>query len=107
MEGISVWLLSAFRKRMDVLGQRFRRNIKQFEERKQVSETFDRLSQTFSAEQFKLFLEWEEQTNEKITKEKEQFYLHGISDGFQLYMSMDEFTHFTNDDQYQEQGKKQ
>jgi hypothetical protein len=106
MEGISVWLLSAFRKRMDVLGQRIRRNNKHFEERKRVSEAFDRLSQTFSAEQFKLFLQWEEQTNEKIAKEKEELYLHGISDGFQLYMSMDEFTHFTAADLYQEQGKK-
>jgi hypothetical protein len=93
MEAISVWVLSAFRKRLEALELRLNRNPKHRGERIRLSEMFERFSQTFSAEQRKLFLEWEEQMNFQISKEKEELYLLGISDGFQLYMSLDEFSH--------------
>ncbi len=90
MVSLSAWLLAIFRKRMDVLDLRITQKHRHNENRQRLNEIQDRLKETLSREQFQFFLEWETLMNERFSKEREEWYFSGVSDGLGLSMSMDE-----------------
>ncbi len=90
VDGVPPWLIAAFRKRIDVLGQRMRMHPRHSTAWKEVSELFEQLKETFSEEQQRQFVEWEDRFSFQESIEKEEMYVRGFLDGFQMYASIDE-----------------
>jgi len=90
--GVPEWLISAFRKRLDEWEQRIQTNPRFRERREFVSVSFKRLVESFSKEQLQLFMEWEERVSIQVSEEKEELYIRGFLDGFQLYACLDEIS---------------
>jgi len=90
--GVPEWLISAFRKRIDEWDQRIQTNPRCRERRELVSMSFDRLEESLSKEQLRLFMEWEERMSFQVSEEKEELYIRGFLDGFQLYACLDEIS---------------
>lgn len=90
MDGVPPWLRAAISKRIDILGQRMHVHPRHREAWKQAGELFDKLRESFSDEQHRQFVEWEECMSLQESKEKEELYVRGFLDGFQMYASLDE-----------------
>lgn len=91
VNGLPAWVVSTFRKRIDVIGQRIQTHPKHQSEWKVVAASFERLTESMSEEQRKQFLEWEELMSFQVSKEREELYLRGFTDGFQVYACLDEW----------------
>lgn len=90
VNGVPPWLKAAVRKRMDVLGQRMHVHPRHRAAWKRSGELFEKLKDSFSEEQLQQFVEWEDGMSLQVSKEKEELYMRGLLDGFQLYASLDE-----------------
>jgi len=56
--------------------------------RKQVAALQGRLREELPASQFQMILAWEAALNERLTDERESWYLRGVSDGLALSIDM-------------------
>jgi hypothetical protein len=90
VQGMPSWLKAAISKRIDALGQRMHVHPRHKDAWKQIDEWFEKLQASFSEEQHRQFVEWEERMSLQESKEKEELYVRGFLDGFQMYASLDE-----------------
>lgn len=90
VEGVPPWLKEALRKRIDVLGQHMHVNPAHQVAWKRTDALFDEIKSSFSEEQLQQFVEWEDRMSLQVSKEKEEMYVRGLWDGYQLYASLDE-----------------
>lgn len=88
MEELPSWLVAAFHKRVDVWEQRIQEHPKHKITSRKADELFESLQSSFSEEQHRRFSDWEEMVGYQDSKEREEMYMNGLLDGFQLYASM-------------------
>jgi len=90
VEGVPSWLKEALRKRIDVLGQHMHVKPAHHAAWKRTDALFEGLKSSFSEGQLQQFVEWEDCMSLQVSKEKEEMYVRGLWDGYQLYASLDE-----------------
>lgn len=90
MESVPSWLKAALSKRIDRISQHMHDNPVHRVTREKESLLFAGLKASLSGEQIQKFIEWEECMNFQVSKEKEEFYVRGLWDGFHLCTSLEE-----------------
>lgn len=97
MEGVPSWMKSMLHKRIDLISQRMHENSDHQAAWKEADALFREFKSSFSEEQLQQFVEWEDCMNLQMSKEKEEMYVRGLWDGFQLCVSLDESLHSISD----------
>lgn len=90
VEGVPPWLKAAFSKRVDMLGQQLHVHPGHKMAWAKASELLDKFQASFSDEQRRQFGDWEDCMGLQEAREKEELYVRGFLDGFQMYASLNE-----------------
>lgn len=90
MEGVPPWLKAAFSRRVDMLGQQMHVHPRYKMSWAKASKLLENLHASFSEEQRNQFGDWEDCMGLQEAREREELYVRGFLDGFQLYASLNE-----------------